>query len=36
MGLSEPASAHPVGRGIAGNEKGGGQRRALNTESRRS
>lgn len=36
MGFSEPASAHPVARGITGNEKSGGQRRALNTESRRS
>jgi hypothetical protein len=36
MGLSEPASAHPVIRSIAGNGKVGGQRRAQNTESRRS
>jgi hypothetical protein len=35
MGVSVSASAHPVARGIAGNGKGGGPRRALNTESRR-
>ena len=36
MGLSEPAIAHPAIRSITGNGKVGGQRRAQNTESRRS
>ena len=36
MGVSEPVSEQPVARGIAGNERIDGRRRALSTESRRS
>jgi len=35
MGISVPASAPPVARGVAGNEKGSGPRHILNTEFRR-
>lgn len=36
MGVSEPVSGHPVAQAMAGKEKVGVQRRALNTEPRRS
>ena len=36
MGVSAPVSGHPVAQAMAGKEKVGVQRRALNTEPRRS
>ena len=36
MGVSAPVSGHPVAQAMAGKEKVGVQRRALNAEPRRS
>ena len=36
VGVSAPVSGHPVAQAMAGKEKVGVQRRALNTEPRRS
>lgn len=36
MGVSAPVIGHPVAQAMAGKEKVGVQRRALNTEPRRS
>jgi len=36
MGVSAPVSGHPVAQAMAGKEKFGAQRRALNTEPRRA
>ena len=36
VGISVPVSAHHVARGVAGADKGDGQRRTMNTGPRRS